>query len=279
MERSLTNHNTTGTLVSKTIETNNSIRSCKVTPNFEIPAGCDVSTYVSNNGGRTYIEMKNNTNQVTFTGLGHEFRWRLVFDGTSLVTPKLKFNKSKGFAIKFELFEEENYITYEDYGRCFATPIMNANAITRTVAANEHITNKFEEWEFARLWMEDEDLAATMDICFAYDHNNYTTIVTHKQSQWPSTIFFSQVLANLTVDDFSQESIDYSNYDADVEYDENNFRFKFDSNLYNIGKTIVTTPLAMVNPSKYDYNYGDITNDDIEDKGGNGGIFKVKQGE
>lgn len=264
MERSLTNHNTTGTLVSKTIETNNSIRSCKVTPNFEIPAGCDVSTYVSNNGGRTYIEMKNNTNQVTFTGLGHEFRWRLVFDGTSLVTPKLKFNKSKGFAIKFELFEEENYITYEDYGRCFATPIMNANAITRTLAANEHITNKFEEWEFARLWMEDEDLAATMDICFAYDHNNYTTIVTHKQNQWPSTIFFSQVLANLTVDDFSQESIDYSNYDADVEYDENNFRFKFDSNLYNIGKTIVTTPLAMVNPSRYDYNYGDITNDDID---------------
>ena len=264
MERSLTNHNTTGTLVSKTIETNNSIRSCKVTPNFEIPAGCDVFTYVSNNGGKTYIEMKNNTNQVTFTGLGHEFRWRLVFNGTSLVTPKLKFNKSKGFAIKFELFEEENYITYEDYGRCFATPIMNANTITRTLVANEHVTNKFEEWEFCRLWMEDEDLAATMDICFAYDNNNYTTTVEHKQSQWPSTIFFSQVLGNLTVDDFSQESIDYSNYNADVEYDENNFRFKFDSNLYNSGETIITTPLAMVNPSRYDYSYGDITNDDID---------------
>ena len=264
MERSLTNHNTTGTLVSKTIETNNGIRSCKVTPNFEIPAGCDVFTYVSNNGGKTYVEMKNNTNRVTFTGLGHEFRWRLVFNGTSLVTPKLKFNKSKKFAIKFELFEEENYITYEDYGRCFATPIMNANTITRTVTANERITNKFEEWEFSRLWMEDEDLEATIDICFAYDDENYITKVEHKQDQWPPTLFFSQVLSNLTVDDFSQESIDYSNYDADVEYDENNFRFKFDSDLYNSGETIVTTPLAMINAARYDYSYGDITNEDID---------------
>ena len=264
IQRSLTNHNTTGTLVSKTIETSNSIRSCKVTPNFEIPAGCDVSTYVSNNGGKTYIEMKNNTNEVTFTGLGHEFRWRIVFNGTSLVTPKLKFSSSKGYAIHFDLYEEENYITYEDYGRCFATPIMNANTITRTLVANEHVENKFEEWEFCRLWMEDEDLAATMDICFAYDNKNYQTTVEHRQSQWPDTIFFSQVLGNLTVNDFSQQSIDYSNYDADVEYDENNFRFKFDSNLYNSGETIVTTPLAMVNPSRYDYNYGDITNEEID---------------
>lgn len=264
MQRSLTNHNTTGTLISKTIETTNSIRSCKVIPNFEIPPGCDVFTYVSNNGGKTYVEMKNNTNKITFPGLGHEFRWRLVFNGTSLTTPKLKFNKSKGYAIKFELYEEGNYITYEDYGRCFSTPIMNANTITKTLAFNDNVRNKFEEWEFCRLWMEDEDLAATMDICFAYDNDNYTTTTAHKQSQWPDTLFFSQVLGNLTVDDFSQQSIDYSNYDADVEYDENNFRFKVDSNLDNVNEVIVTTPSAMINGSQYDYNYGDITNEDID---------------
>jgi len=264
MNRALLTHYSSGTLVSRIIETQHQISSCKIKPNYEIPPGCDVFTYVSNNGGRTYVETKDNSNTVTFPGLGSQFRWRITFNGTALKTPKLKFNGK--YAIKFELSEKENYITYEDYGRCFATPILNANTITRSVALNNNIKNKFAEWEFARLWMEDEDLASNMDICFAYDNKNYDTTVEHTQKEWPNSIFFSQVLGNLTLEDFDQTSIDYSNYDADTEPDENNFRLKYDTDMANTGDIIVATPLANEDGDRYNYSYGNINveNNDME---------------
>lgn len=268
-------YTSTGVIMSKTINTKNNIRGCKIDPKLEIPDSCDVDTYVSNNGGKSYILVGNEKNSVNFTGLGHEFKWRMVFQSSSTSqTPKLKFNGK--YALKIDVYEAEAYTTYEDYGRCFATPMLNANAITRNVALNNNIKNKFEEWEFCRLWMEDEDLGATMDICFSYDDDNYTTDVTTKQSSWPPTIFFSQILSNLTVDDFSQSSIDYDNYNADVEYDENNFRFKFDPNMYNTKRTIITTPLANTLADNYDYAYGDITNEDIDMSNFDYGLMSVK---
>lgn len=273
-------YNSTGILVSKTINTVNNIQSCKMTANYEIPAGCDVDTYVSNNGGKSYILVGNNTddkNKATFKGLGHEFRWRIVFHGTTSVTPKLKFSDDAKMkcAIKFELSEVENFIDYEDYDRCFATPLFNANAITRLLAQNQNIQNQFEEWEFCRLWMEDEDLAANIDICFAYDYDNYTTNVGTKQPSWPNTLFFSQTLSNLNIKDFSQTSIDYSNYGTDIEYDENNYHFKFDTKLYNENDITIATPLASLRNAQYNYNYGDITNEYIDMSNFDYGLMNV----
>lgn len=274
----LSNHE--GTIVSKTVDTGDSIKQCAIESNFDIPAGSgtDVEVFVSNNGGKTYIpiridssfikeqndkEVKNNI--ATFNGLGHEFKWKIIFHGNNDngVSPKLKYSSKMKTAIKFTLTVAQSYIGYEDYGRCFSTPLLNANAITRTLAQNNNITNKFEEWEFCRLWMED-DLNSTMDICFSYDNNDYTTNVNTTQENWGKGIFFSQVLSNLNIQDFSQNSIDYSNYNADVEYDENNFRFKYDPNMYNMGETIIATPLAFKTPETYDYNYGDITDENID---------------
>lgn len=266
MEISEDYYNKTGTLISKTINTVNNVRSCRITANYEIPSGCDVDTYVSNNGGKTYVLMGNHKNKVTFTGLGHEFKWKLVFHGTDKETPKLKYSSNNDMkcAIKFELSEQQNYTPYEDYGHCFATPILNANYITRMLTQNQNVINAFEEWEFCRLWMEDKDLDSTIDICFAYDYDNYKTGTGTKQENWPTSIFFSQTLCDLTLKDFSQESIDYDNYTANVEYDENNFRLKYDTNMYNMDRTILTTPLSAIQTNKnYDYFYGDITNNNI----------------
>ena len=265
MSRYVHTHNTSGTLTSKILTTKNGIRVCKLADaNLEIPSGCSAVVQVSNNGGRNYKDVKTG-GQVAFSGLGNQFRWRLVLTGGSKSTPKLKFDAQKKYAIRFELIEEKVYVPYEDYGRCFSTPLLNAHAITRSLAQNERIVNRFEEWEFCRLWMEDPEADSTMDICFAYDDNNYDTNVESSQSDWiAKNVFFSQTLSNLTVNDFSQNSVDYSNYDADVEYDENNFRLKYDPEMYNAGETVIATPLSGRNAGIYDYAYGDITNDDYD---------------
>lgn len=268
LERAVHTHGTTGTLTSKTVPTRNGIRKCTVQTNFETPAGTDILLQVSNNGGKNYISMKNDNedNSVTFVSLGTQFKWRAVFDGIPGVSPKIKFNPETKYAIKFELSEEKIYTPYEDYGRCFSTPILNANTITRQLIRNENVMNRFEEWEFCRLWMEDPNYDSTVDICFSYDDNNFTTTVETPESQWATNgIFFSQIFSNLTLEDFSQDSVDYSNYNADVEYDENNFRFKYDVDMPNLPSTIITTPILGANPAGvYNYFYGDITNDDVE---------------
>lgn len=275
MDRVVHKHSNTGTLVSKTITAKNSIKTCVARPNFEIPAGCDVELSVSNNGGKTYIPMNNNTNQVNFVGLGRDFKWKVVFSGTSSTGPKLKFNAKKKYAIQFDLLEQQSYMPYEDYGRCFSTPILNAHWITRSLVQNSQVKNRFEEWEYCRLWMEDEDLGATIDICFSYDDNSTITTET-KQADWGGkNVFFSQTLSNLTVADFSQNSIDYSNYNADVEYDENNFRLKYDTNAYNSGQTIITTPYPAEDTLLYDYNYGDITTEDYDMSNFDYGLMSV----
>ena len=256
-----------GVLISKSIDLEKNITACKIDANYIIPPGCQIDTYVSNNGGKTYVKANDFNQNVTFNGTGSELRWRIVLKGVEGQTPKLTFDEKKGYAIKITMSTAEKYIGYEDFGRCFATPMLNANTITNTVLKNSNIRNKFEEWEYCRLWMEDEDLSANIDICFAYDNENYKTNTDTKQSAWPKTIFFSQIFSNLTLKDFSQESVDYSNYTADVEPDENNFRFKLETDyISNAGGAgeIVTTPLSALSPGQYEYSYGDITNEDID---------------
>lgn len=249
-----------GILISKTVNMPKNITACSVDANYTVPTGCSVVTYVSNNGGKTYTEVIDG--KATFTGLGHDFKWRILFYGTGGNTPKLVYEKSEGYAIKFTLSLRQNYVGYEDFGRCFSTPMLNANTITKSLVQNANVRNKFEEWEFCRLWMDDQDKATTMDICFAYDDTKDVSTTT-KQADWPSEVFFSQILSNLNVDDFTNTSIDYDNYNASVEPDEHNFRFKFDSNLYNINDTIIASP-RNVTSNQYNYFYGDITNEDID---------------
>lgn len=261
-------HNTTGTIISKTIDTVDNIISCKLSHYYDIPNGCYVHTYVSNNGGKTYVEQVNNKGTVTFNGVGHELKWRLVFTGSGAKTPKLKFNKKNLYAFKITTTTGKMIAQYEDYDRCFATPLLNANAITRTLASNQNIKNHFSEWEYARLWMEDEDLQADIDICFAYAYDNYTDAVGTSMNNWNNDIFFSQVFSSLNADDFSKNSVDYDNYNAAVEYDELNFRFNLQTDyMYNYTRTgeIAATPKGTYDGSNVGkYTYGDITNEDMD---------------
>ncbi len=257
-------HNTTGTLISKTLNTADNIISCKLSHYYDIPNGCYIHTYVSNNGGKTYVEQINNKGAVKFNTTGHELKWKLVFTGTGAKTPKLYLNKNTKYAFKASVTTGKTILEYEDYDRCFATPILNANSISRLLIRNDNIKNAFSEWEYARVWMEDDFDVTDIDICFSYAYDDYSTSVGTKMENWSKNgIFFSQIFSSLKPSDFSHTSVDYDNYSADIEDDELNFRFNLQTdymyNLTKIGKNIATPDAVLKDEN--DYSYGDISNE------------------
>lgn len=257
-------HNTDGTLISKTINTGDNIISCDIEHYYDIPNGCYIHTYVSNNGGKTWVEQANNNGKVSFNGSGHELKWRLVFVGNEKTSPKLKFNKNKKYAFKVTVTTGFKPVAYEDYDRCFATPLLNANAITRQAVVDSYVERPMSEWEYARLWMNDNDLnVSDIDICFSYGYNDYATNTTTPIDDWSDQIFFSQIFASLQPDDFTRTSVDYDNYNAAVESDEMNFRFKLQTEyMYNdtIGKIIASPVQGYADIDGY--SYGDISSED-----------------
>ena len=253
-----------GTLISKAINTEQNITACSCPikkRNFKIPNGCSIDLYVSNNGGTSWVNA--NSGYVKFDGDGYTFRWKLEMTSNSTETPKLSYNETWKYAISFDLKESNTYTPYEDYGQCYETPLLNANAITRTFVANNQIQHRFSEWEFARIYMEDDNDESEIDILFSYADDNYSTVATPKEN-WGKDIFFSQIFASLKLSDFSRESVDYDNYDGNVEYDEYNYPFKLESEnvIHNTGgyalaspdvyyKQTITSPYIYGNIGKY----------------------------
>lgn len=211
-----------GTIISKGISTSNRIYSCSVSKNVNIPEGCSINTYVSNNGGRTWVNASNGP--ITFSGTGNTFKWRLILNGTGDTTPEVYFNNDKGYALLFNVGTAEDYVSYEDYKRCFETQLLDGNQLTNFLLAT-NVNKKFSEWEFVRLWMEDSDKASKIDICISYNEDDSLVQVGQPKQNWPAKTFFNTVLADLTLNDFQQISVDYDNYNGMVEPDEYNYRF------------------------------------------------------
>lgn len=226
-----------GIVMSKGISTSNRIYSCSVSKNYNIPEGCSISTYVSNNGGRTWVNASNGN--VTFSGTGSIFKWRLVLNGTGDTTPEVYFNNDKGYALLFNVGTAEDFTDYEDYQRCFETQLLDGNLLTNfLLAANTE--KRFSEWEFGRLWMEDEDKTSKIDICVSYNEDDPLVQVGQKKQYWPSKTFFSTVFSDLTVNDFQHTSVDYDNYNDAIEFDEHNYRFDLNEDYqYNYNNGVV----------------------------------------
>ena len=244
-----------GILISKPQTVITPIAACNVTRNFIIPNGCDINLYVSNNGGISWINA--DSGHVKFNSDGSSFRWKLEMYATASATPKLKYNSERQSAISFTLATTASYVEYEDYHRCYETPLLNANAITRTFTAT-NVSNKFSEWEFARIYMEDEELRSKIDICIGYADNAYTNVDTQK-ANWDPKIFFSTVFSDLQLSDFSRTSVDYDNYDDGVEYDEYNYHFDMNSDdvMHYTGGNALASPDAYMEGNT-PYAYGNI---------------------
>lgn len=233
IEKHSNQYKATGIVISKPISVgkDKNIRSVTIDYNKNIPNGCDLQIQVSNDGGRNWVTARNNL--VTFSGLGNVFEWKVVMRSNGGDTAVISFDKEKEYAIRvvLNITDKDNYVEYEDYGRCMETPVMDFVAMTYKVFGDSTITQKdFSEWEWARLFMTDEVKTSEIQILISNGNTDNGPIYTSQDKDtWNRQLFFHQAICGLTINDFSHTSIDYSNYDADLEYDEYNYRFKYDT--------------------------------------------------
>ena len=250
-----------GIIMSQGISVGGRIRACSVSKNTEIPNGCNITTYVSNNGGRTWVNA--NSGSVTFSGSGNTFKWKFVLESNGESTPRIKFDENKMWAMVFNIGISAEYVEYEDYKQCFETQLIDAEATTAFLL-NQPVYKHFSEWEFARVWMEDPNSMSKIDICTSSDETPMH--LGQLKTNWPSTLFFNTIFADLNVNDFEHTSVDYDNYTAPVEYDENNYRFDFDEDYtynLNVGEIIARhEDIGDINDPPLDYiDYNIIKND------------------
>lgn len=256
MEYNLPQYAERGTIVSSTISTDKNIKTISCYPNFEVSDGCSVQIYVSNDGGRTYTDISK-TLKTIFNNASKEFRWKIILMGNGEKTPVIKYNNDDGYAIKFEVGQSDDDVSIPRYANYLETRVLDANYINALLLGDANISNAFERWEFVRLWAEENEGDITTDVYISYDD---TEVLTPYADLDKSTkLNWSTIVSDLTMDDFSKNSINYSNYDADVEYDEHNYEFSINENdQYNDtqGEIISTgiDGLTNINPSTSIYN-------------------------
>lgn len=247
-----------GVITSQNFESDLPIYACSMSSIYKIPEGCSLKIYVSNNGGRTYADITNQT--VTFSGTGNSFRWKAVFVGTGEATPTIFYNNGKNYALMFNLGQKNNNSDVTIYDNYFKSKILDGNYITQLVTGDGNAINRFSEWEFARTWMTEHDGHTIIDVCTSFDDkiSFYPNFTEEQYKELNGDILmWTTIFANLTLDDFTNNSVDYSDYNRDVEEDEHNYYFDLDEdNTYVDDDGIVIC-------SGSDNGLGNINSDDI----------------
>lgn len=252
-----------GIIISQGVSVGGRIRACSVSKNTEIPNGCNISTYVSNNGGKTWVNA--DSGSVTFSGTGNTFKWKFVLESNGETTPRIKFDENKMWAMVFNIGISSEYIEYEDYQQCFETQLIDAERTTAFLL-QQPVYKHFAEWEFARIWMDDPNNLSKIDICTSNDET--PTHLGILKKYWPSTMFFNTIFSDLTLNDFEKTSVDYDDYVSPVEYDENNFRFDYDEDYtynYNVGEIVARhEDIGDINDPPLSYIEYNIIRDDVD---------------
>lgn len=231
-----------GSITSGTVawEGENPIDSILVNANITTPEKCSYSIKADTGGGWQELKINEATK---ITGGGSSFRWKIEFKGEG-DTPVLSYNKDLKYAINFVITRAAaNIGDYDIENACITTKILRADDILREYIGDPNFAlteTRFSNYEFARIWGKDyESNKMIIDIEASDRQAELTTseiITTGGTIPAQSSIFdiFSLIYCDLDLDDFDTLSVDYSNYDSQVEYDEHNLRLKLDTeNSYN----------------------------------------------
>lgn len=177
------------------------------------------------NTGADWQELTPNKDNI-MNGGATKFQWKIEFYGNGDGTPILKYNSKDGYAIKFVLKRAKagvsniNDVVEEDKNMCLTTTKFDQKNILRQYIGDESVainSNPFNQYEFARLWTEDENMLIDIQGSDRFIEGTTAPLWTYHY-------------CDLTLNDFNKENVDYSHYTEDVEYDENNLRLKLDSN-------------------------------------------------
>lgn len=266
------NYSKKGEVVSGVVswENTESIKTVKPLMNAKTPKGTSIELYVDTGGGWVKVS-ENKSNNVVGSGTGESFRWKAVLKGNGKESPVISYDKNKKYALKFEITRSAPNLSnnnaqdsLESKNLAFTSKPFNANEILREYIGDMNLgltDNKFSNFEFFRAWMKDGtegessdtnnsvliDLSASdkIDPVLVKSGNSYIQQVDDngKQLYYP---LYSLHYVDLGLDDFSQTSVDYSNYDAFVEDDEYNLRLKLDTeNSYN------DNDIKIINPTDF----------------------------
>ena len=250
------NYVTEGSVTSKAIvwsDTNlQKIKTVKaICNNLVTPKGCSYKLEADTGGGWQELDIKK-SKATEMNGGSNTFRWRLTFksnkDGKS--SPTLKFDSKDKNAIKFVLTREAaaysdsdttDNLNEIDKNMCLTSKVIDGDDVLKQYIGDSNLTQShFNQFEFGRIWADPEENAnLSIDIQASDRCINFidTSKTPETETCYP---YWSLHYCDLTLDDFSKESVDYSHYEEAVEYDENNLRFKLDSNhSYNDNDIIV----------------------------------------
>ena len=232
-----------------------------ITPsmNAVIPNGCSIELQANTgNGWKTLT----NNQPTTITGGTSSFKWRAILKGDGKNSPQIIYDEDMKYAINFTVAKRKpqvgNGLQNADLQdkNVLTTQTFYPGDILRKYIGDDNLNtcNKFSNYEWIRVFAENEgNTSALIDI--AASDKRMTIKPVNSGSECPrsnggvySSGFcvtttnsdacppegnqydvFTLYYADLTLDDFIQESVDYSNYDNNIEYDEHNLRFKIDT--------------------------------------------------
>ena len=234
------NYYETGTVISKTLtwtekglERINSVKPI-IDENLTLGNKTKDSYELYVNTGGDWIQVTPNKDNVINSGGATTFKWKLVFKGDGKSTPKLAYNSKTGYAIKFiltrakpasfiDLSEEENY----NKSMCITSKPFDGDDILRQYIGDMNFGlthSRFEGYEFARIWA-DKNLNQKLLIDIQASDRQFKYLDTADYVD-----LWSLHYCDLTLEDFEKTNVDYSDYEEEIEYDENNMRLKLDSN-------------------------------------------------
>lgn len=241
--------------------------------NINTPSGCGVD--VSVNCGSGWVKLPKVNTAYSITGGERSFKWRAVFKSNGENTPKISYSNSKKYALNFKITKNKpkasnTNINEGDFNNnCITTNTFYPGDILHNYIGDDNFSgaNKFSNYEYLRLWSEPSDSEdLIIDICASNKRGNINTNETKESESTAPKIgefdIFTLFYADLTLDDFNTYSVDYSNYDGNVEYDEHNLRFKIDTEqAYNDNEVSIFNNKLL----KFDIDEYNPDNDNIDE--------------
>ena len=202
-----------------------------------VPDGCSIELYGDTGNGWQKLNIKKN-GAITPLSRGNSFRWKLVMKGNTENTPVIRYNKKKKYAIQFILTRSTAPTGPQGADQIERNMSITSKTFDGDEILKEYIgdslfdtdNSRFSNYEFARVWTTKEENPNMLIDISASDQNAVAKTTTNSATPSIKSIpVYSLHYCDLTLDDFNQDSVDYTNYDSQAEYDEHNMRLKIDT--------------------------------------------------
>lgn len=247
---SKTSYEKEGSFVSGTITLNENtppISKIKTeTGTTTVPKGCSIEIYGDTGSGFQKLNTDADSidtdkgNETVMKGNRTTFKWKVVFKGNEENTPSIAYDAEKKFALQFTFIHEVPSVGSSSEAlrmadnACITSKPFDGDNILREYLGDSNFDvddNRFSNFEFARVWANKAD---NQNLVIDISGSDLTQTVTDANKKPHNFAAYSLHYVDLDLNDFSHNSVDYSNYDTEIEKDEYNMRLKLDTqNSYN----------------------------------------------